>query len=73
MYQIEKNIPAPLIKKTGAQNKYPFSQMEVGDSFFVAGAKRISLTNAAKYHTRTKGWRFSAATVPGGARCWRVE
>lgn len=35
--RIEKNIPMPVVKK---QNKYPFAEMEVGDSFFVKGVKK---------------------------------
>jgi len=38
--QIEKNIPIPADKgatgRTGRRAKYPFAQMEVGDSFLVS-------------------------------------
>lgn len=34
MYQIEKEIPLPVVVR-GASVKYPFGQMAVNDSFFV--------------------------------------
>lgn len=34
MYQIEKEIPLPVVVR-GASVKYPFEQMTVNDSFFV--------------------------------------
>ncbi len=34
MYKIEKDIPTPE-KSDGQYAKYPFGQMEIGDSFFI--------------------------------------
>lgn len=36
MFTIEKGIPVPPTTRRQANEKFPFGQMEVGDSFFVA-------------------------------------
>lgn len=69
MYKIEKGVPQP---EHEAANKYPFAQMEVGDSFFVPGFRARSLSNAAQWHTKKLGWTFRCVSVDGGARCWRL-
>lgn len=71
LYTIEKGIPIPQRKMDA---KYPFKEMEVGDSFFTTGtpASYISL------HTRLlKPKKFSCRTVVEngvkGLRIWRIE
>ena len=72
-YVIEKNVP--LVQKNGAgrKEKYPFPQMEVGDSFVVPGgivrSMRVTLRIAGLRHGRT----FKAQEQEGGVRVWRVE
>lgn len=72
MFQIEKNVPTPEHTGSGTKPKYPFSEMEVGDSFFAPGMKARALINATQWHANKTGKKFTCATVEGGARCWRV-
>jgi hypothetical protein len=78
MYEIEKNIP---MKTRG---KYPFNEMEVGDSFFVPNpfhnkARQAALArNGKRYRKRAgKTQRFVTRTAvhmtATGVRIWRVE
>ena len=71
MYEIEKNIP------TVRAYKYPFRDMEIGDSFLVpcvddraAKIDRSKISGAAWY-LRPK--KFSTRRVEGGIRVWRVK
>ena len=77
MFKIDKDVPIP--KKRGgpgAQPKYPWHQMEVGDSFFAAAPLKAVL-NAAGNWAHRHGVKFSgrAVTEDGvkGARVWRIE
>jgi hypothetical protein len=66
-YTIEKNIP---IKR---KTKYPFSAMEVGDSFFVDDPKsQAKLSGAGTAHGRKYGKKFLTAQEGNGIRVWRV-
>lgn len=74
--EVIPGIPVPA-KGNGrrGKSKYPFAEMRVGDSFFVAGAKPSSLQSMARRTTRHLGYKFTtrAAEHLGevGARCWR--
>ncbi len=53
-YEIEKDVPIP-VGQTGAPPKYPFSEMAVGDSFVVEGAKvEAAVRSAHGYGPRNK-------------------
>jgi uncharacterized protein (DUF2249 family) len=69
MILIEKNIPIP-----STRGKYPWGEMEVGDSIFIEGAKtssRIStLTHSYGLSNKKK---FTVRKVDGGVRVWRIE
>lgn len=69
-YQITKGLPKP--PRAGSR-KYPFPEMEVGDSFFAADASILSLHGCARLHRPKK---FSCRTVVEGGlkgvRVWRV-
>ncbi len=72
MFDLEKNLPAPEYTGRGARPKYPFSKMEVGDSFFAPGMTSNGLSNATQWHAKKTGKKFTCATEADGARCWRV-
>lgn len=73
MFNIEKNIQLPNnTGKPGARPKYPFAQMEVGDSFFAPGMKANALSNASQWHASKTGKKFTCTKEADGARCWRV-
>lgn len=77
-FEIEKNIPIP--KPPTGFTKYPFGEMEIGDSFFM----RCSEADVLKLKTRIRGAtrpfrkrrnttaRFEVRRVSGGVRCWRT-
>jgi hypothetical protein len=71
---IEKGIPMPK-EARGRKRLWPFADMEVGDSFFLAGdsakCQRV-LTNASRYYRNKTGAVFVTRSVEGGARVWRV-
>ena len=70
MIVVEKGIELP--KGRIGQQKYPWDEMDIGDSFYVAGGdlKRIrwaATANGSKY-----GRKYSVRAVDGGVRTWRV-
>ena len=73
-YEIEKNVPLPRPRQSGAP-KYPWESMDVGDSFYVAGATVTLLSASAASWSRRHGRerKFATRTVNGGVRVWRVK
>lgn len=72
--KIEKGIPVP--ETRGVLAKYPFSSMEVGDSFFVAASDTGDLSHvrsAASWNAKRHEMKFCTRTVDGGVRVWRLE
>jgi hypothetical protein len=69
-YFIEKNIPMPEQRYA----KYPFSVMEIGDSFF-AETKASSLLTTANYFLKkhNKNWEFTVRKENNGTRIWRTK
>jgi hypothetical protein len=72
---IDKDVPLAARRNT----IYPFASMQVGDSIFVPGTgspKQINSVCAAAFQFRnTPGkadWRFTARTLEGGVRIWRI-
>jgi hypothetical protein len=70
--KIEKGVPL----NGDARCRYPWREMEVGDSFFVAAknpqaaqAVQVSICGSA---ARQDG-KYTTRRVDGGVRCWRVE
>ena len=70
MIKIEKNIPVPPFRKA---LKYPFEEMQVGDSFLVTDVKRENLAITARKYGKKAGKDFLVREVEGGVRCWRVK
>lgn len=78
MIQIEDGIPAPFYSGTrGPPEVYPWAQLEVGQSFFVPGAKSRPLSatccKAGKRHGRTFCARPATKDGVEGVRVWRVQ
>lgn len=71
MYEIENGIPAPEVTR-GAGRKYPFKEMEVGDSFFVDEGSAKKLQAMAYGYGKKLKAKFVARTYKTGARVWRV-
>jgi len=83
MFEIEKGVPvAP--PRIGRMPKYPFANMEVGDSFAVPmmgvpdlyGGDRSTglLRTAASHHGRRHGMKLlvRADSANNVTRCWRT-
>lgn len=72
-FQIEKNVSIPA-RTVVRGSKYPFADMEIGDSFLVPGIKASTMSNTAGRFAKThEGYKFSVRAEGDGARVWRVE
>ena len=76
-FEISKTVAMPHMEshKPGPNPKYPFHEMEVGDSFFITAEQFPNrVREAAKQHGRKYGKRFVLRTnkEDGSARIWRV-
>ena len=81
MYEIEKDIPI-IRRRWKREKKYPFLEMEVGDSFFVPlnkkeiKKKRNAIMSAAHHYRNRK---FVSRIISSekdiiiGLRFWRVK
>lgn len=70
-FPVERGIPLP--KRTGGRpQKYPWNEMQVGDSFFVPDGKIKMLSAATNFRTQISGHRYTLRSVEGGVRVWRV-
>jgi len=75
MYEIDKNVPMPLIYRF-EEEKYPFEKMEIGDSFFASFEGRDSRRLQQYISKKSKEFnlkKFVTRTCNGGIRCWRVK
>ena len=71
---VDKNRPIPPL----TNRRYPFGQMEVGDSFWLPIGQNEEQTKnnircAASAYGRRKNMRFSVRKSEGGLRVWRVK
>lgn len=71
--KIEKGIPVhdPRASVNSRRGKYPWDDMEVGDSFH-APAKANSLRTAAANYSKKTGRKFVVRKEGDGARAWRI-
>lgn len=71
VFTVEKGVPRPKLK--GRNSKYPWADMEVGDSFAAPKKLSISLVNSAAQQSRKRGWKFSVRTMDEQTcRVWRI-
>jgi hypothetical protein len=62
---IDKGVPIP--------NRFPFDQMEVGDSFVIT-TKRHTASVAARRYGDKHNMKFITRQMPDGTiRCWRTQ
>lgn len=73
--KIEKGVPIP--EKGNKDSKYPFNEMEVGDSVIVA---EYSIENMRKinsilyyYTSKNKGKKFTQRQEDKNIRVWRIK
>jgi hypothetical protein len=68
--KIEKDIPVP----SHGNSKWPFKDMEIGDSFAVNESERSPLAGAAYDYGKRNNMKFLTRKVPGAqVRCWRIK
>jgi len=61
-------------KRSGRYSRYPFAEMNVGDSFFVSQDRANNTRSAAlNYAKRHPPLRFTSRVENGGRRLWRIE
>lgn len=65
MFVIEKNIPIPEVAP-----KYPFHEMEIGDSFLANESVGSSIS---LYKKNNEGVDFTTKRMPDGVRVWRTK
>ena len=77
MFKIEKGVPMPLGAGSGPgfPRKYPFAEMEVGDSFFAPGITSRNIAGCFS-HASKSGRKFCLRTLTEngvtGVRVWRI-
>ena len=64
---VEKLVPLPEGKK-----RYPYKEMDVGDSFFVDAGKLQVVCNANYRASKRLGMQFIARKEVEGVRVWRT-
>ncbi len=73
-YEIRDDVPIPTRPFIA---KYPFAEMEIGQSFFVPGATTKKLAGSLYYAHRALGYKFVTRTVVEndlpGVRVWRLS
>lgn len=69
-FPIERGVPIP---EARTKTKYPWREMEIGESFLAPKSKENSLSACACNAAKKLKRRFVLRTVEGGVRVWRVE
>lgn len=69
-YKIEKNVPLPV---QSGPCKYPFAEMEVGDSILVRNVGKSSILSYARYWSAKNKNKYAwyAEQEKDGVRIWR--
>ena len=70
MIKIDKGVPLPVTYTVNL--KYPWLEMEIGDSFFVNATQSRIGSHAWQMGNRHNR-KFTTRKVDGGVRVWRVE
>lgn len=66
MFEIEKGVPIPASRSF----KYPFKNMEVGDSFF---CQHQGVRSSAMHFGRRHKTKYKSIVEGNGYRVWRIE
>lgn len=69
MIKIDKKVKLP--PPSDREGKYPWDQMNVGDSFSVSN--NPSIRACASYAGNKRGWRFTCRKEGRKIRVWRVK
>lgn len=69
--KIDKGVPIPPAKRGVGIRKYPFPDMEVGDSFFTE-SKQETVGSSVTIYARFNNVKFATRSENGGTRVWRI-
>ena len=79
-YKIETGIDLPSPVSAPGKPKYPWREMQMGDSFFVPLANgdaierlRNRMANSARYAWKSGHGEFTTRTIDGGVRVWKTK
>lgn len=70
VYEITKAVPIPAPIK---RHNYPYEQLQVGESFWVAGVTMQALCNSNRRQSKRLDRKFVCRKEKDGVRVWRVE
>lgn len=72
-FTIEKNVPIPENRgRQAGSSKYPFAEMEIGDSFFTQTKHNSVYVRARQYAKTHTGYAFAVRKEGEGCRVWRI-
>lgn len=71
MFEIEKFVPIPV--GYAKKKKYPFAEMEIGDSILFCGSDMKKARSYSHAFGVRHGMKFVTRLVDGGMRIWRVS
>ena len=73
-FEIDKSVPLPA-NKSGKPGKYPWREMEVGDSFFIPDMahSNINVPPALKANGFKIATRRETQNDVAGIRVWRIQ
>jgi len=66
--KIDKTVPFP-----APRGKWPFHEMEVGDSFLIPAGREKAAKASAWTYGHKHGIRFTVRQEKKGVRIWRIE
>jgi hypothetical protein len=75
-YQLEVGVPIPRRARGRSGSKYPFHEMEVGQSFLADAETKASTLRSAvgAYLKRSDAvGKFAVRVTDDGVRVWRIE
>lgn len=80
--KVDKDVAIPPVSRgASAHGKYPYTKMEVGDSFAINAKADEDITIIRNRLRQSAAWanrryapaRFSVRTTETGVRVWRIE
>ena len=72
MIAIDKGIPLPPRKPLGNVRKYPWNELQAGDSFLLMAKNMPSACAMASKTGKLLGVKFTVRAENGGFRVWRT-
>lgn len=71
MIEIEKGVPLPTTEPVKCR-KYPYTTMEIGDSFLVTDRTPEAVGSSASQMGKRLNRKFRSAKTREGVRVWRI-